>query len=151
MEWFTQNLAQSLIVIGLVLLAVEIAILGFSTFILFFVGLAAVFAGVLMFVGVIPETLMSAALAVGLITAMDAALLWKPLKNLQSKVDKQPAQNDLIGHTFMLDEDLNPASNIEYHYSGIQWKLKSSKCIPAGTMVKVVKNAVGIFYVEPEE
>lgn len=150
MEWFSENLAQSLIVIGLILLAVEIAILGFSTFILFFVGLAAVFTGVLMFVGVIPETLMSAALAVGLITAIDAALLWKPLKNMQSKVDRRPAQNDLIGHTFMLDEDLNATSNIEYHYSGIQWQLKSSKSIPAGTMVKVVKNAVGTFYVEPE-
>lgn len=151
MEWFAENLAQSLIVAGLIILAVEIAILGFSTFILFFMGLAAVFAGVLMFVGVIPETILSAALAVGIITALNALLLWKPLKNMQSKVDKKPAQNDLIGHSFILKKAISPSTESEYHYSGIQWKLRSAKDIPAGTMVKVIKNDVGVFYIEPEE
>ena len=45
MDWVTANMAESLIIVGLLLLAIEIAVLGFSTFVLFFVGLAAVLTG----------------------------------------------------------------------------------------------------------
>ncbi|GAB2707551.1 NfeD family protein [Aliiglaciecola sp. 3_MG-2023] len=151
MELITDNLAQSLIVLGLVMLAIEIAILGFATFILFFVGVASVLAGALIYTGIIPDTLMSATLTVGILTAISAALLWKPLKSIQQQVDKKPAQSDLIGHRFLLEEDVSLNNNPYYHYSGIQWKLKSSQPISAGSMVKVTKAEVGLFYVEAVE
>ncbi|MEP4889293.1 MAG: NfeD family protein [Aliiglaciecola sp.] len=151
MELITNNLAESLIVLGLVMLAIEIAILGFATFILFFVGVASVLAGALMYIGMIPDTLMSATLTVGILTAVSAALLWKPLKNIQQKVDKKPAQSDLIGHRFMLQENVSITENPYYHYSGIQWQLKSAQPISAGSMVKVIKAEVGLFYVEAVE
>jgi membrane-bound ClpP family serine protease len=47
MDFFTNNLAQSLFVVGLILLVVEVTVLGFSTFVLFFVGLAAMVTGAL--------------------------------------------------------------------------------------------------------
>ncbi|GAC16167.1 hypothetical protein GLIP_3555 [Aliiglaciecola lipolytica E3] len=148
MEFFSNNLAESLIVIGLIMLAVEIAILGFATFILFFVGVACVVTGALIYVDIIPDTLMSATLTVGLLTAIDALLLWKPLKNIQQKVDNKPAQSDLIGHSFILGHDVSATQNPYYHYSGVQWKLISAQPIAAGSMVKVIKADVGIFYVE---
>ncbi|MFT5811071.1 MAG: hypothetical protein ACI9KM_001835, partial [Rubritalea sp.] len=45
MDWLSNNLAQSLIIAGLALLVIEVVVLGFSTFVLFFVGLAAVITG----------------------------------------------------------------------------------------------------------
>ncbi|MFA3792855.1 NfeD family protein [Aliiglaciecola sp. SL4] len=151
MELITNNLAESLIVLGLVMLAIEIAILGFATFILFFVGVASVLAGSLMYIGMIPDTLMSATLTVGILTAVSAALLWKPLKNIQQNVDKRPAQSDLIGHRFLLQENVSITENPYYNYSGIQWQLKSAQPISAGSVVKVIKAEVGLFYVEAVE
>ena len=37
MSWFAENMAESLVVLGLALLVIEILILGFATFILLFV------------------------------------------------------------------------------------------------------------------
>ena len=39
MDWLSDNLASTLAVIGLLLLAIEIAVLGFATFVLLFVAL----------------------------------------------------------------------------------------------------------------
>ncbi|MBU2877652.1 NfeD family protein [Aliiglaciecola lipolytica] len=148
MDLISNNLAESLIVLGLVMLAIEIAILGFATFIMFFVGLACVAAGALLYLGLIPDTLMSATLTVGILTAISAVLLWKPLKNIQQNVDTKPAQSDLIGHDFLLEKNVSATENPYYHFSGVQWKLKSSHPISAGSRVKVIKAEVGMFYVE---
>jgi hypothetical protein len=150
MDWFSTHLAESLVVTGLLLLAIEIAILGFATFVLFFLGIGAIFAGALMYLGVVPETTMSAVLTVGIITALDALVLWKPLKNIQQHVDTKRASSDLIGHSFTLSDDVSPTLNPQYHYSGIQWTLKSAKPISAGTSVRVYRADVGVFYVEPD-
>ncbi len=151
MEWFSTHMAQSLIVLGLLLLTVEIVILGFATFILFFVGMAAVVTGILMYFSIIPETALSAALAVALLTAIDAALLWKPLKKLQQQVDNKPATSDLIGHEFFLQESVSATENPNYRYSGIAWTLTSQRPIPAGAKVKVVKVSVGVMEVASSE
>lgn len=151
MDWLSTHLAESLVVAGLLMLAVEVAILGFATFVLFFIGIAAVIAGTLMYFGFIPETTMSAVLTVAIVSALDALILWKPLKNLQQKVDSTPAKSDLIGHTFVLTDDVSPTVNPQYQYSGISWTLKSRQLISAGTAVKVYKAEVGIFFVEPAQ
>lgn len=150
MDWVSNHLAETLVVAGLILLTIEVAILGFATFVLFFVGIAAIFAGALMYIGVIPETTLAAALAVGVISALDAVLLWKPLKRFQQQVDKKQASNDLEGHSFTLTENVSATEHPQYHYSGINWKLKSAQPISAGTRVKVSRTEVGIFHIEPE-
>lgn len=147
MEWFSTHMTQSLIVLGLLLLTVEIVILGFATFILFFVGMAAVATGILMYFSVIPETALSAALAVALLTAIDAALLWKPLKKLQQQVDNKPVKNDLVGLEFYLNSPVSPSENPMHRYSGILWTLTSKRLIPAGAKVKVVNVSVGVMEV----
>ena len=150
MDLISNHLIESLIIFGLVLLSIEILVLGFSTFVLFFLGLAALLTALLIWAQFIPETLMSAVFTMAIITTMDALLLWKPLKNMQKKVDKKVAESDLIGHSFTLETDIGPNRSGNYHYSGINWKLKSSNEISAGTQVKVVRTEVGAFYIEPE-
>ena len=148
MEWASNNLAQSLLVLGLALLAIEIAVLGFSTFVLFFVGLAAAITGMLLYLGFIPETLLSALLTVALLTAVAAVVLWKPLKKLQSKVDNSKAKGDLVGHCFVLSDEVSATHAPLYRYSGIDWKLLSSETLAPGTKVEVTQADVGVFYIK---
>ena len=148
MEWATNNLAQSLLVLGLALLAIEVAVLGFATFVLFFVGVAATITALLLYLGLIPDTLLSALLAVALLTALTAVVLWKPLKKLQTNVDNGKAKNDLIGHRFVLNEEVSLTRNPVYRYSGIDWKLHSSDTLTPGTTVEVTQTDVGVFHIK---
>lgn len=36
MNWFNENLGESLFILGLILLSIEVLVLGFGTFVLFF-------------------------------------------------------------------------------------------------------------------
>jgi membrane protein implicated in regulation of membrane protease activity len=148
MDWAFNNLAESLLIIGILLLVIEIAVLGFSTFVLFFVGCAAVVTAGFLYVGIIPDTWLAAMFSTGLLTAVSAVLLWKPLKNMQTKVDTTKAKSDLAGHSFVLVEDVGPELTPEYHYSGIDWKLKASEHLVAGTKVEVIEAEVGVFHIK---
>ena len=143
MSWFSENLAEFLIIIGLALLVIEILILGFSTFILLFVGIAGIISGGLIYLGIIPETMLSALLSMGIITAVSALLLWKPLKSMQEDVEPADATNDLIGTRFTLTDDVSDTVHPEYKFSGIVWKLDSADTIAAGTEVEVTHTDVG--------
>jgi membrane protein implicated in regulation of membrane protease activity len=148
MDWASNNLAESLLILGILLLVIEVAVLGFSTFVLFFVGCAALLTGGLLYVGIIPDTWLAAMFSTGILTALSAILLWKPLKNMQTKVDTTKAKGDLVGHSFVLVEDVAPELTPEYHYSGIDWKLKASEHLTAGTQVEVTQADVGVFHIK---
>jgi membrane protein implicated in regulation of membrane protease activity len=148
MDWAFNNLAESLLILGILLLVVEVAVLGFSTFVLFFVGCAALVTAGLLYVGIIPDTWLSAMLSTGVLTGLSAVLLWKPLKNMQTQVDTTKAQGDLVGHRFILVEDVAPDMTPEYHYSGIDWKLKANEHLVAGTQVEVTQADVGVFHIK---
>jgi hypothetical protein len=151
MDWAFNNLAESLLILGILLLALEVVVLGFSTFVLFFVGCAAVVTAGLLYVGIIPDTMLAAMFSTGLLTALSAVLLWKPLKSMQTDVDTTKVKSDLVGHRFVLVEDVAPELTPDYHYSGINWKLITSENIVAGTRVEVVQAAVGKFYIKAVE
>lgn len=148
MDLLTNNLAESLIVIGLALLAIEIIVLGFSTFVLFFVGVAAVLSGLLMYLGAIPEMTSAAIWSVGLLTAITAVISWKPLRNMQNDVEDKRAEGDLVGHSFVLADDVSSSQHPTYRYSGVDWQLKSAGEIKAGTEVEVTQTDVGIFHIK---
>ena len=148
MDWVAANMAESLIILGLVLLAIEIAVLGFSTFVLFFVGLAAVITGVLFYINAIPESMLSAMLSIGIFTALLAVSLWKPMKSLQGQVETKKVSSDLVGHSFILIENVAPGLSPTYRYSGIDWTLISSETLNAGTTVEVIDVAVGSFTIK---
>lgn len=148
MNWMSNNLSEILIMAGLALLAIEVVVLGFSTFVLFFVGLAAVVAGGLMTFGILPESMLSALSSVGVLTALLAILLWRPLKSMQGNVERKKVTSDLVGHSFILEEAVSMTTNPAYSYSGIQWKLSSEQELSAGTLVEVTGVAVGKFIVQ---
>jgi hypothetical protein len=148
MNWISNNLPESLIMAGLALLLIEVVVLGFSTFVLFFVGLAALVAGGLMAVGVLSDSMLSAFSSVGVLTALLAMLLWRPLKSMQSDVKNNKVTSDLVGHSFILNEAVSMTQNPAYRYSGIDWNLSSEQELSAGTLVEVTGVAVGKFIVQ---
>ena len=151
MNWISNNLCEFLIMAGLALLVIEVVVLGFSTFVLFFVGLAALLAGGLMAIGAIPDSTLSAFYSVGVLTALLAMLLWRPLKSMQGKVEVKKVTSDLVGHSFILNETVSMTQNPAYRYSGIDWHLSSEQELPAGTLVEVTGVAVGKFIVQAKE
>lgn len=148
MDWAFNNLAESLLILGILLLVIEVAVLGFSTFVLFFVGCAALVSAALLYIGIVPDTLLAAMLSTGIFTALLAVLLWKPLKNMQTQVDTTKAKGDLVGHSFTLVEDVAPELTPIYRYSGIDWRLIATEHLVSGTKVQVVEADVGIFHIK---
>ncbi|HBX25910.1 MAG TPA: activity regulator of membrane protease YbbK, partial [Gammaproteobacteria bacterium] len=68
-----------------ILLLVEIIFLGFSTFVLFFLGIGCVATSLLLFLGTIPLAVDKALLATSLISIGSAIVLWRFLKQLTSE------------------------------------------------------------------
>ncbi|HEY7867335.1 MAG TPA: NfeD family protein [Psychromonas sp.] len=147
MGYFLTHLAQSFIVLGLILLAIEVLVLGFSTFVLFFIGIGAIATGALMALGVIPETFLNSLLVTAVISTAVALISWKPMKNMQNKVESKHVKNDMIGHQFILAEDLLIGKTVTHRYSGINWQVKAKEQLSAGTEVKIIAVEVGLLTV----
>ena len=101
-----------------------------------------------MAVGVVPNSMLSALSSVGVLTALLAMLLWRPLKSMQGKVEVKKVTSDLVGHSFILNEAVSMTKNPAYRYSGIDWNLSSEEELLAGTLVEVTTVAVGKFIVQ---
>jgi len=148
MDWFINNLAQSFFVAGLILLVIEVAVLGFSTFVLFFVGLSAMVTGALLFVGILPQDVLSAFLSTGVFTVIAAIILWRPLKRMQSNVSSKKTKSDFVGYQFVLQDTVSPTQLATHHYSGVTWSLISNETIEAGTRVEVTEAEVGALHIK---
>ena len=151
MEWLINNPSQGLIVIGLVLLIIEVAVLGFSTFVLFFLGLSTLHTGIAVSLNVVPADWSVIIWVNAVLAAIIAALTWKPLKRFQNKVSDKLVKNDYIGISFFTQDPVGPTIHASHSLSGVIWKLKSEKDIPTGTNVKIVRTEVGELWVEPAE
>ncbi|WP_298939909.1 NfeD family protein [uncultured Psychromonas sp.] len=149
MEYILLHLPQALVVLGLILLAIEVLVLGFSTFVLFFVGLGTIITGILMALGVMPATMLNALLATAIISTIVALISWQPMKRLQNKGEVHQVSNGMIGEQFTLSEDLLVGKTINHRYSGIDWKVKANEPLSAGTEVKIKAMQVGLLTVEP--
>lgn len=142
------DLSNILLIAGIAILIIEAVILGFSTFVLLFLGLSLVLTGVGMKVGILDATYVTALWSNSLVTSVLAFTLWKPLRNMQSKVEVQDIESDFAQETFVLPADVDSQGESRHIYSGVPWKLKSKQPISAGTTVKVVKTEVGVMWVE---
>ncbi|NTS77763.1 NfeD family protein [Catenovulum sp. SM1970] len=147
MDWFNENMTETLFILGLVLLCIEILVLGFSTFILFFIGLALLLIGGLLAIGVIENSLIQVVLSTAVLTAILAAVLWQPLKRMQEKTDDRKVTSDFDGMTFILGDDIDESGGFTYAYSGINWQVKSAQKLSQGTKVVVERAEVGVFWV----
>lgn len=149
MEFFSSdNMAEILMVVGLAALIIEVAVLGFATFVLLFLGASLLITGLAMNFGLLDTTLVTALWSNALLTTVLALGLWKPLRRMQNNVESKDVNSDFATDTFILEVDVDIQGNTTRAYSGVQWKLKSQQPISAGTLVKVVKTEVGVMWVE---
>lgn len=143
------NIPQTLLILGLLALIIEVLILGFSTFVLLFFGIAMLLTSGLIYIGIIDDNWLSTISTLAIITLLLTLILWKPFKKLQNKPAKTEVDTDFAVIKFKLEKDLLPTENYTFNYSGIQWLIKSEIIIEKGTTVKVIKKEVGILWVEP--
>jgi membrane protein implicated in regulation of membrane protease activity len=152
-DYINNHLSGFWIALGFVLLAAEVLLFGFTTIIFLFAGLGALLSGLLMNLGVIPETWIAGTACFGIATGVSSAVLWKPLMKMQDKSSaQQKPSSDLIGLEFVLSEDISTTAPGSYRYSGIDWRVEidASSDVDAlakGSRVVVVTVAVGVLSV----
>lgn len=146
-----EYLTQSLMVLGLLALIVEAAVFGFSLMVLFFLGLSLLLAGLAMWLGLIPETLLAAMITAGMLTGLLSAVLWKPLRRMQESRSPSDVRGDFAREPFVLAADVDSRGLSEHRYSGIVWKLRSQTPLAAGTLVEVERVEVGVLWVKARE
>jgi membrane protein implicated in regulation of membrane protease activity len=149
------NQAAAWIGVGFLLLAIEALAFGFASGVLLFGSLGAIITGALLWFGLVPDSFIASIACFAISTAVITALLWSPLKRLQSGTKLgNDRSSDIIGHTFNLSSDINRTTWSELKYSGIKWNIKPAEdlandVISAGTQVKVTAVSVGAFFVQP--
>ena len=152
-DYIVSHQSEFWLVFGFVMLAIEV-VTGFTVGVFLFGGLGALMTGLLMSVGVLPETWIAGIACTGISSGVITSLLWKPLKKLQGD---RPAgkdnSSDLVGHEFVVDSELTVNKPGSTNYSGITWKVEIDKdagidIIEAGQRVTVVSVEVGVFKVK---
>jgi len=155
-EYINHYQSEFWITSGLVILVIEVIFLGMLTGgVLLFTGLGALATGLLMSVGLLPETWPVGIAATGINSGVIAALLWKPLRRLQG--ERKPIRDkssDLIGLEFVLKQDIELLTPGKTRYSGIDWRVEIAaeagvKSISTDQKVVVASVDVGVFYVKP--
>lgn len=151
MTWFTENLWESIAILGLVALCIEVVVLGFSTFILFFLGLSCLISALAMYLGIVNESWTVALTFNAVTTILLAVVLWKPLERMQNSQSSKQVKSDFAEIEFVLDKDIDDKISTAHAYSGITWQVKSHSQLKCGQRVKVVNKEVGVLWVEASE
>ena len=152
-DYIVEHQTEFWLVFGLVMLAIEV-LNGFVTAVFLFTGLGALATGLLMSLGILPETWIAGVSSTGISTGIITALLWKPLKKLQgSRLAKKDNSSDLVGYEFVVDSDITAENPGSVNYSGIEWTVKIDETanvnsIKAGQKVAVSSVDVGLFKVK---
>lgn len=121
MEYFLENPAHLWYLIAGVSFVVELSIMGLSGPLLFF-AIASLITGILVSLGIV-NGWQGEILSVGLLTALVAAILWKPLKSLQNSKDKTDNSSDMVGLQVTVSTDITHTSG-SVRYSGIDWQAR---------------------------
>jgi len=154
MQFVLEHQAGFWLGLGFLLLAIELVAFGLGSGVLMFGGVGAIITGALVWFGVVPDYFIASVACFALSTTLAAALLWLPLKRLQSGTELgNDRSSDIIGHTFILGGDINRRTQVQQKYSGINWQVKPSEdlgnvTITAGTKVIVTAVSVGSFFVK---
>ncbi|MEY8198657.1 MAG: NfeD family protein [Colwellia sp.] len=121
MQYFLENPDHLWFLIAGASFVIELSIMGLSGPLLFF-ALASLITGILVSVGFI-DSWQSEILSVGVITAIIAAILWKPLKSLQNSKGDTDNSSDMIGLKVPASSDITDISG-SIRYSGIDWQAR---------------------------
>jgi len=153
-DYINTHLSGFWIALGFALLAAEVLLFGFTTIIFLFSGLGALATGLLIMADVLPASWTASVASFGIATGIISALLWVPLKKMQSHAEpKQQPHSDFIGLEFVLPQDITTTAPGSYRYSGIDWKVEIARNagdqLFQGQRVRVDSVDVGIFRVKP--
>ncbi|PKH85929.1 NfeD family protein [Colwellia sp. Bg11-28] len=121
MEYFLENPDHLWYLIAGISFVIELSIMGLSGPLLFF-AIASLTTGILVTVGFV-EGWQSEIFTVGVLTAIVAAILWKPLKSLQNSKDTTDNSSDMVGLTVLASTEINVSSG-SIRYSGIDWQAR---------------------------
>lgn len=151
-DYIASHQSEFWMVVGFALLAAEV-LTGFTVGVFLFAGIGALVTGGLMSFGVLAETWVAGISCTGISTGVITALLWKPLKNLQGdRPIEKDNSSDLIGHTFVVENEITMTNPGNTQYSGVSWRVEIDQdagvdVIEAGKTVTVSSVEVGIFKV----
>ncbi|MFK7853812.1 MAG: NfeD family protein [Granulosicoccus sp.] len=157
MDAFNMNQAALWLAAGFILLAIEAIAFGFASGLLLFGSIGAIVTGLLLWLGLVPDNFVAAVACFAVATAATTAILWQPLKRMQSGAELgQDRSSDLIGHSFVVSSDVSISNPGTEKYSGINWRVEPSRDMPGakintGTRVNVTAVSVGVFFVEPAD
>ena len=121
MEYFLENPDHLWYLIAGISFVVELSIMGLSGPLLFF-AIASLITGILVSIGAI-DGWQSQILTIGLLTALVAAVLWKPLKSLQNSKEKTDNSSDMVGLKVLVSSNIT-ATTGSIRYSGINWQAR---------------------------
>ncbi len=152
-DYIVSHQAEFWMVIGFALLAAEI-LTGFTVGVFLFAGIGALVTGGLMSFGFVAETWIAGISSTGISTGVITAVLWKPLKKLQgNRPIEKDNSSDLVGHTFVIENEITTTKPGNTEYSGVSWRVEIDKdagvdVIEAGKHVTVSSVEVGLFKVK---
>ncbi len=121
MQYFFEHHDHFWYLIAGISFIIELSIMGLSGP-LFFFAIASLITGILVTVGFI-DGWQAEVLTIGLLTALVAAILWKPLKTLQNSKVKTDNSSDMIGLQVPASTDITMSSG-SIRYSGIDWQAR---------------------------
>lgn len=153
-DYITHHQAEFWLMLGFALLVAEV-ITGFTVGVFLFAGLASLLTGALMNFAVLPETWIAGIACTGVSSGVITAVLWRPMKALQgNKAAAKDNSSDLVGHEFILANEITLAQPGQVQYSGVSWRVEIDKqanteSLPAAQRVVVTSVEVGKFTVVP--
>ena len=109
-------LAQGFIIVGIILVTTEVLVLGLSTFVLLFAGVAMILSGSLMVLELIETSWIWAFSTTTSFTVWLSLLFWKPLKAMQNKVEVSESKTEFSDKEFVLEQDVDSNGESQYQY-----------------------------------
>ncbi|MBF0470690.1 MAG: hypothetical protein HQL48_04880 [Gammaproteobacteria bacterium] len=154
LEYFQTHPETFWFCLGFLLLTVETLILGMSTGVILFAGVAALLTGGLIWSGLLPGDLLWGIGGFGVSSLLLTLLLWRPFLALQRQGDppNRDRSSDFIGHRFRLQQQVSQTEPGETDYSGITWRVEldeseESLLLESGVLVEVRSLTAGCFRV----
>jgi len=121
MQYFLENPDHLWFLIAGLSFVIELSIMGLSGPLLFF-AIASLITGILVSTGSFSDW-QTQVFAVGILTAITALLLWKPLKKFQNTKTVTDTSSDMIGLRVPASADITATSG-SIRYSGINWSAR---------------------------
>ena len=150
-EYFTQHQDHLLYTIAGICLVMELSVLGMSGPLLF-LALSSLLTGLMVTLGIISGWEMEV-LSVGVLAALSAVLLWKPLKKFQNAGGGRDTSSDMIGKILPVTKSITRDQGL-VSYSGIDWQARLdsaySETVSVGSRACVVAVEGSLLLVKPE-